>query len=663
MDNGDMEKGGKAPEHRIVMDRFNKAWEADRFNREDALSDLKFVAGDQWPEGVRMQREAQGRPVITINRMPQFIRQVTGDMRQSRPSIKVSPVDDEGDPEIARMYNGIVRQIERQSKADMVYTMAFQATVGCGIGHFRIATEYAKDSVTEQDIVIKQIQNPLGVFWDPNAKEVDRSDANWCFVVEGITEEAFKARFPKAVLSPINYNEGQDSFLFWQNNDQLRIAEYWYKRPKKRILALMDDGKTVDLTEFKEELRQFLPIARKENGEPIQREVEGFEVEMCIVSGSEVLEGPYKFPVAHIPIIPVVGEETVIGTQVVRSGLIRHAKDPQRLYNYWRSSAAEMIALAPKAPFLLTPEQIKNHRAMWDRANVSPLPYLLYNPDPAAPGAAPQRVAAPQPPSAMWQEAQIAADDMKGTTGIYDAGLGAKSNETSGRAILARQREGDTSTYHFFDNLAYAIRRAGEIVCALIPKIYDTERVVRLLNEDGSEAWVRINQSTIAEDGQPIVINDLSVGKYDVTVSTGPSYTTQRVEAANAMVEFARAYPNAAPAMLDKIAKMMDWPEHEEIAARLKAMLPPPLQQLFDVIDETGGDKAKMAEAMQAMQSQQQPNPMAELDAREKAAKIENTMAKTEGERAKTAQAMQNLLAPPMTPDPASQIAPQPAQG
>lgn len=664
MDTGDMEKGGRKPEHRQIMNRFNQAWEADRFNREDALSDLKFVAGDQWPQDVRAQREQQGRPCITINRMPQFIRQVTGDMRQSRPSIKVSPVDDQGDPEIARMYNGIVRQIERQSKADMVYTMAFQAAVACGIGHFRVATEYAKDSVTEQDIIIKPIQNPIGVFWDPNAKEVDRSDADWCFVVEGITEEAFKARFPKGILSPVGPDDGQtQTHLFWQNNDQTRIAEYWYKKPKKRILALMEDGKTVDLTEFKEELRQFLPIAIGSDGKPVQREVDGFEVEMCIVSGSEVLEGPYKFPVSHIPIIPIVGEETVIGSQVVRSGLIRHAKDPQRLYNYWRSSAAEMIALAPKAPFLVTPGMIKNHRSMWDRANISPLPYLIYNPDPAAPGGMPQRVNPPSPPNAMWQEAQIAADDMKGTTGIYDAGLGAKSNETSGRAILARQREGDTSTYHFFDNLAYAIRRAGEIVCALIPKIYDTERVVRLLNEDGSEAWVRINQSTIAEDGQPIVINDLSVGKYDVTVSTGPSYNTQRVEAANAMVEFARAYPNAAPAMLDKIAKMMDWPEHEEIAARLKAMLPPPLQQLFDIIDETGGDKQKMAEAMQAMQSQQQPNPMAELEAREKAAKIENTMAKTEGEKVKNAQAMQNLLAPPMIPDPEQQIASQPAQG
>ena len=656
-----MKKGGKKPEHRQVMERFNLAWEADRDNRDDALSDLKFVAGDQWPPDVRRQREAQGRPCITVNRMPQFIRQVTGDMRQSRPAIKVSPVDDQGDPEIARMYNGIVRQIERISKADMVYTMAFQAAVACGVGHFRVGTEYCKDSVTEQDIIIRAIQNPLGVFWDPNAKEIDRSDADYCFVVDGITEEAFKKKYPKAILSPVDpVDASQDTFLFWRDDSMMRIAEYWYKKPKKYTLALMEDGKTVNLSDFKPELQPFLPVARDQNGEPIQREVDGFEVEMVIVSGSEVLEGPYKFPVAHIPIIPVIGEETVIGTQAVRSGLIRHAKDPQRLYNYWRSSAAELIALAPKAPFMLTPEQIKNHRAMWDRANVSPLPYLLYSPDPQAPGA-PQRIAAPQPPNALWQEAQIAADDMKGTTGIYDAGLGAKSNETSGKAILARQREGDTSTYHFFDNLAYAIRRAGEIVCALIPKIYDTERVVRLLNEDGSEAWVKVNQTTIAENGEPMTINDLSVGKYDVTVSTGPSYNTQRIEAANAMVEFARAYPNAAPAMLDKIAKMMDWPEHEVIAARLKAMLPPPLQQLFDMIDETGGDTEKMAQAQQAMQQQQQPNPMAELEAREKAAKIENTMAKTEGEKAKTAQAMQNLMAPPVIMDP--EIAIQPAQG
>jgi hypothetical protein len=660
----DLEKGGKKPSHHQIMDRFDKAWESDRANRDDAISDLKFVAGDQWPADVRRSREASGRPCITVNRMPQFIRQVTGDMRQSRPSIKVSPVDDQGDPEIARMYNGIVRQIERVSKADMVYTMAFQAAVACGVGHFRVTTEYCDDSVSEQDIKLKAIQNPLGVFWDPNAKEVDRSDAAFCFVVEGLTTEAFKDRFPKATaasLDPITAHS--DSHLFWHDEDMVRIAEYWYKKPKKRTLALMEDGKTVDLSDFKEELRQFMPIARKADGTPATREVDSFEVEMCLVSGLEVLEGPYKFPVPFIPIVPVVGEETVIGTHVVRSGLIRHAKDPQRLYNYWRSSAAEMIALAPKAPYLVTSAMIKNNRAMWDKANVSPLPYLIYDADPQAAGARPERVAPPAPPNAMWQEAQIAADDMKGTTGIYDAGLGAKSNETSGKAILARQREGDTSTYHFFDNLAYAIRRAGEIVCALIPKIYDTERVVRLLNEDGSEAWVKVNQTTIAENGEPMTINDLSVGRYDVTVSTGPSYNTQRIEAANAMVEFARAYPNAAPAMLDKIAKMMDWPEHEEIAARLKAMLPPQLQTLFDIIDETGADKEKMAEAMQAMQSQQQPDPAAELQAREMAAKIENTMAKTEGEKIKNAQGMANLLAPPVIMDPEAQIAPQPAQG
>jgi hypothetical protein len=667
----DMEKGGKKPEHRQVMEAFDKAWEADRLNREDALSDLKFVAGDQWPDDVRKAREAQGRPVITINRMPQFLHQVTGDMRQSRPAIKVSPVDDQGDPDIAKIYNGIVRQVERISKADMVYTKAFEGSAACGIGHFRISTEYAKDSVSDQDIKIKLIQNPLGVLWDPNSKELDRSDAKHCFVIDGMTESAYKARWPKAAVSPVGVTDDQyNTGLFWAGSDMVRVAEYWYKVPKKRTIALMETGETIDLGDVKEDLHQFLPIAVRPDGTKATREVDCFDVEMCIVSGSTILEGPYKFPVPHIPIIPVIGEEVVIGDRVVRSGLIRHAKDPQRLYNYWRSSAAELIALAPKAPWMVTQAMIAKNKGMWDRANVSPTPYLIYETDPSAPGGMPQRVMPPAPPQALWQEAQIASDDMKATTGIYDAGLGAKSNETSGKAILARQREGDTSTYHLMDNLSHAIRRAGEIICALIPKIYDTQRVVRLLNEDGSEDWQKVNQQIMAADGAPIVLNDLSVGKYDVTVSTGPSYNTQRIESANAMVEFARAYPNAAPAMLDKIAKMMDWPEHEIISARLKAMLPPQLQVLFDMIDESGGDSQKMAEMMQ--QQQGQPDPAAELKANELVSKIEKTKAETQGiDLDNQLKAMQTGLAlpqaeqpmaPEMQPDPGMQ-SPQPAFG
>lgn len=646
IDKDAMEKGREKPDHGEIMKRFDAAMTADRGNREDAADDLRFVAGDQWLDAVRRQREAQGRPVLTINRMPQFIRQVTGDMRQSRPSIKFAPVDDKGDVEVAKIYNGLTRQIERQSRADMAYTLAFQGAVSCGIGHFRITTEYAPDAVTEQDIFIRAIQSSLAVVWDPNAKEVDRSDARYCFVVEGMSRDAYKERWPDAGESSVADGDLSHSALFWQTQDEVRVAEYWYRRPVKRTLAQTADGQVLDLTEIRKELHQFLDIVAR-------REVDSFDVEMVMVSGDAVLEGPYRFPVPHIPIIPVIGEETIVGTRVIRSGLIRHAKDPQRLYNIWRSSAAESIGLAPKAPYLVTPAMIKSFEGLWNRAGEAPLPYLIYNPDQTAPGGKPERIAQPQPPSAMWQEAKIAADDMQATTGIYDASLGARSNETSGKAILARQREGDTSTYHFFDNLTHAIQRAGTIIGALIPKIYDTERVVRLLNEDGSEAWARVNQRVIdGADGRPVIINDLTVGKYDVTAISGPSYTTQRIEAANAMIEFMRVFPAAGPVMADMIAEMMDWPRADELAQRLQALLPPQVQAAIQQAKEGGG------EGQMPPQQEQQPDPKAMLAAEKVAADIQQVKARTQGAQLDNAAKMMSLGLSPMAPaDPTQQPA------
>lgn len=648
IDKDAMDRGGPKPDHAEALERFSAAMSADRTNREDAASDLRFIAGDQWPGEVRALREAQGRPVLTINRIPQFIRQVTGDMRQSRPSMKFAPVDNIADPKVAKLYTGISRHIERQSDADMAYTLAFQGAVGCGIGHWRISTEYVPMAVTEQDIFVRPIPNPLAVLWDPNAKEVTRKDAMFCFVIDTMTREAFETRWPDAVQASIESDRVDYSSLFWYSRDDVRIAEYWYRKRVKRELAQLGDGAVIDLSGVKPELRQFLDIKAS-------RKVEVFEVEMCLISGSEVLEGPYRFASQYIPIVPVVGEETYVGDQVIRCGLIRHAKDSQRLYNIWRSAGAESIGLAPKAPWLVTPKMIVEHKSLWDRANTSPLPYLIYNPDASAPGGKPERIAQPQPPAAMWQEAQIAADDMKGTTGIYDAALGAKSNETSGRAILARQKEGDTSTYHFFDNLTHAIQHSGRIIAELIPKVYDTERVVRLLNEDGTEAWERINRPVQGGDGTTQMLNDLTVGKYDVVAVSGPSYTTQRIEAANAMLEFMRVFPAAAPVMADQVAKMMDWPGADEIAARLFAILPPQVQAAIQQAKQ-GEDGAPQP----APPQQPQPDAGAELQARKTVADIQSTEAKTQGQRIDNAMKAMSLGLSPMAPTDPSQ---QPAQG
>lgn len=594
-----------APEHRAIMAAFDAAREADRQNIEDAESDLKFIAGDQWPEAARKEREAAGRPVFTINRLPQFIRQVTGDMRQSRPQINANPVDNEGDKKKAWVTNGLIRQVERQSNADMVYTNAFDGAVGCGIGHFRITHEYVEDSTSEQDIFIRRIANPLAVLWDPNATELDRSDAKYCFVLESLSKAAFKEKYPNAREEAFPDATTQGSDLFWQTDDSIQVAEYWYRVPAKKMLARLASGKTIDITDSPD-IAADDPIVH-------QREADTFKVYSCIVNGSEVLSGPHEFPSHMIPIVSTIGEEVPVGKRRVRSGLVRHAKDSQRLYNFWRSAAAESIGQAPKAPFLVTENQIKSYRNLWDIANVTSSPYLIYSHDPAAPGA-PQRVAPPAPPAAMWQEAQITAEEMKATTGIYDAALGAKSNETSGRAILARQREGDTSTFHYHDNLAHALRRAGQIIVSMIPRIYDTERVVRLLNADGSEQWERINARGFDERGNPIVINDVSSGRMDITINTGPSATTQRMEAANAMVEFVRAFPAAAPVLGGPIAKLMDWPGSDDVAARLNALIPPEIKSVIDAEvakseQGSGGQPQAMGQNALVPQAPMQPDP------------------------------------------------------
>ncbi len=607
-------KAPKPPEHRDIMARFDAAHEYDRLNVDDALDDLKFIAGDQWEEADRASREAANIPTITINRLPQFIRQVTGDMRQSRPQIKVSPVDDEGDKKKAHLLNGLIRQIERQSGADMVYTQAFENAVACGIGHFRIAHDYVQDSVADQDIFLRRIPSPIAVVWDPNATEIDRADARFCFVVETLSKDAFRELYPKAREESVPDNTGGSDGLFWNTGDIVRIAEYWYRSPAKKTLARLASGRTVEVTDGTAGSPQDPEVAR--------REVDTFKVYSCIVSGSEILSGPHEFPSSMIPVVPVIGEEIFVGEKRIRSGLVRHAKDSQRMYNYWRSASAMSIAQAPKSPYLVTKKQIDGYESLWRTANTSALSYLPYNVDPQAPSA-PQRIPPPAPPAALWQEAQVTSEEMKATTGIYDAALGAKSNETSGRAILARQREGDTGTFHFHDNLAHALRRAGQIIISMIPRIYDAERVVRLLNEDGSEAWETINRPSFDPLGNPIIENDVSVGRFDVAVSTGPSYTTQRIEAANAMIEFIRAFPPAAQVVGDKIAEMMDWPGADKIAARLRAITPPEIRAAIEAEEaKEDGDSQPAMGGQNALAAPPAPDPM-QMAAMQQAQQVE----------------------------------------
>lgn len=559
---------------RECADRLTQAFTHDRGNREDAIQDLKFLAGDQWPEYARMARV--NRPMLTVNKLPQFLHQVTNDIRRNAPVLKVTPVDGKNDPIMAKIYDGMINDIQYRSSAKHVYSTAAYHATACGIGHWRVITKYVDDNTFDQELAVEVIPYPLAVYWDPAAVKPDRSDAMWCIVCDMVPRATFKSKYPNAI--PVSVNDFRSANitngLFWATMDYVLVAEYWCKIPVMRTLAGFKNGEAIDITDMS---MQQLAQLQMQNGPVVQkRQAKGYTVEQSLVTGVEVLDGPRKWPGKHIPVVPVIGDEVPLERLTIRHGLVRHARDPQQLYNFYRSAAAEHIALSPKSPYLVTDKMIGQHKRQWDTLNSTNRPYLGYTPDEKAPGAKPERIAAPEPPQALWQEAQVATDDIKATTGIYDASLGAKSNETSGIAIKRREAQGDTANFHYQDNLVRSLEQCGRILIDLIPKIYDNQRVARLMSESGEEQFAPINHEVMGQDGQPVLINDLSVGRYDIRVVVGPNYATKRLEAADAMIELMGKLPPELAAPLAYFAvKNMDIPEGEQAAASIKNMLPP----------------------------------------------------------------------------------------
>lgn len=562
---------------------FERSQDAENKNRRNWIDDVRFARlGEQWPEKVKRQREIEGRPCLTINRLPAFIRQVTNDARQNKPSIKCHPVGDGADQETAEIYNGLIRNIEYTSDADVAYDTALDNAVTGGFGYFRISTDYACEDAFEQDIKIERISNPLTVFGDPYSTAADSSDWNDAFVTEMLTIPDFKKRFPKAEVSDFE-SDSYDKDTLWFQDSAIRVAEWWHREEIDAVVLKLSNGMTV----FQEDYEKNIELWTAQGVSVIdQRPTKKKKVTQRIMTGAEILE-TNEWAGKYIPIVPVYGDEVMVEGERHWLSLVRFAKDPQQMFNFWRTASTELVALAPKTPYIGPKGAFVTDAQKWETANNVSYPYIEY--DGQTP---PQRQSFAGPPAGALQEALNSSDDMKSIMGLFDASLGNKSNETSGRAIMARQREGDVSTFNFIDNLSRAIRHAGRILVDLIPRVYDTKRIIRVIHEDGTNESIPINQpfqlspqqqaekqQEENQEQQGIMrLYDLTTGKYDVTCEVGPSYTTKREESANQMTEFVRAFPQSAPLIGDLIAKNLDWPGADEIAKRLKAMLPPQVQ-------------------------------------------------------------------------------------
>jgi hypothetical protein len=595
--------------------RLDMAVSALAESREDEIDDLRFYAGSpdnhwQWPADVLATRGAvQGqtinaRPCLTINKLPQHVRQVTNDQRQNRPGAKVIPVDDNADVEVADIFNGMIRHIEYISDADVAYDTACENQVSYGEGYLRLLTEYCDDNTFDQDIKIGRVRNSFSVYMDPTIQDPTGADAKYCFVTEDVTKAEFERMYPDA--SPIttlqSLGVGDQSISNWLNDDTIRIADYYYIDFDPETLNLYPGNATAfEGTPEDKQLRAIYGKPKK------SRQSDRQKVKYCKINGYEILE-EREWAGKYIPVIRIVGNEFEVDGRLYVSGLVRNAKDAQRMYNYWVSQEAEMLALAPKAPFIGYGGQFEGYENQWKTANTQNWPYLEVNPD-VTDGQGgmlplPQRAQPPMASSGLLQAKAGASEDIKSTTGQYNASLGMGSNERSGKAILARQREGDVGTYHYGDNLARGVRHVARQLVDLIPKIYDTQRIARIIGEDGETKMVKINP----EQDQPvnkimdergIVIEKIynpGVGKYDVVAITGPGYATKRQEALEAMAQLLQGNPQLWAVAGDLFVKNMDWPGAQEMSKRFAKTIDPKFMS-------DGDDNPALQAAQQQMQA------------------------------------------------------------
>ena len=561
--------------HTQAVTRFERVEKKERSQRRLAVEDIKFAQTEdgQWDEGAKEKRK--NRPRFTINRVAGAIDQLIGDQRQNRTDIKIRPVSGGATEEIAKTMTGIIRNIESVSKASNAYDIAFDEVVNGGYGGWRVTTEFNDDDSFEQDIKIKALNTATTSLWfDDGSKEYDRRDAMWAFVTVDMPKEEHKRRFPKSPMSSWSQEQFNNSQCqSWFGENTVRVAEYWVKTPVTRQLALLSDGRVIDAEEEKGVLDE---LAGQGITVKKTRSVKSHKVEMFLLDGSGVLEDAKAWAGKFIPLIPMYGRQSHIEGQTYTRGIVRFAKDANRIYNYATSSAIETAALTPKDPIWMTGKQAKGHEARLRGFNNNNDPFLFYNADPQAPGA-PQRGGAPAVQTAFLQQIQQASMDLYHVTGMQPPSIGANPELKSGKAIIAQEKQGDRGSFIFTDNLVKSQEYCAEILVDLIPRIYDTARQVRIMQQDGETESVDINtvnQEVIDEQsGKPVLVNDLSMGKYDVVAESGPAFATQRQESANQIIELMTQSPEFAAVSMDLVAKDLPILESKELTKRVRKQM------------------------------------------------------------------------------------------
>jgi hypothetical protein len=608
--------------------------DAETMNRQQGLEDLKFVsAGEQWPVELQNSRNLESRPILTINKLDGYCRQVTNQQRQQRPRIRVHGMNNQANKKTAEVIEGICRHIEVNSNADNAYDTAFDYAVRMGWGYIRLITKYVADDSFDQEIYIDAVDNPFTVYFDPKSTRIDGSDAERCLITTMISKEKFKVMYPDADDGTSFTQRGTgDTQSEWITKEDIRIAEYYYAQMEKAKLYQLSDGTTqyADGKDF---------FARVEAaGLTIENERDSYKrtIKYKKLTAIEILE-ERDWPSKYIPIVPVYGRHVVVGDKRHKFGIVRHAKDAQRMYNFWQTTITESVALAPKAKWLMAEGQDENHENEWAAANVKSFPLLRYKQtdidgNPAPP---PIRLQPEPPPAGVMAASAAINQDIATLMGIFDPSQQLPGN-ISGKALNGQQQQVDLTNFDFYDNLTKSICQVGKIILDLTPKIYDTQRVMRIIGDDGKPDLVTINE--VKQDAQGVyqVLHDMTVGQYDVVMETGPGYNSKRQAAVEAMMPLLNGNQQLFGIAGDLVFRNMDFPGADIIADRLaaanplaqideKSDIPPQVQMQLAQSKKQVQQMTQQIQAMQLAMKQRQDIEQVKQDAETKRVLIKET--------------------------------------
>lgn len=590
------------PDVNDAIEFLRQANDAESENRGLGLEALKFRYGEQWPAYAIASRGLD-RPQLTINETNTYLKKVTNNQRQQRPRGKASPVDNFADKKTAKVITGLGRHCEVNSDADHAYDTAYDFAATIGWGYWRVRNDYIADDSFDQDCFIDVIANPFSVYFDPNSKLPDGSDAEKALITDLMRKEAFRKEYSGALEAGLSERGAGDSDPEWVNEHDIRLAEYFYVERQRAKLVKLSDGTVTyaDMLPPNEVLaaRGIIVVGDRDSFKRA--------VKWCKQTAFEILEEK-TLPGRWIPVVPVYWTRVQIESRILMQGLVKDAMDPQRMLNFWHTAMTESIALAPKAKWLIAEGADEGHEKEFAGANMSASPTLRYKPTglDGQPIPPPERIQPEPPPAGIIEASFMATQNLSRVMGIFDPAVRGGAQHKSDKTLNAEQGQSEITNFDGYDNLLRSIKHTWRIMLSYFPVIYDTQRVQRIIGDDGKEELVTLNEKQMAEGGVEKVLNDVTVGTYDVVMDTGPGYDTKRKEGVAATIEL-MATPlgeKVAATADDLVVRQMDFPGADAIADRMAAANP--LAQIDEKSEIPPAVQMKMKGMQQTIQQLQQ---------------------------------------------------------